>query len=153
MSADIEKNTLWKTILTWYKNSHHTATLIFSISSKDLFRWKDSSCSQSTQETVEILYEEPAEKAGHYSQHSACCSEVVQGASFSASYKFPQSATRRPTLSMARVGSRSPVTGNEAGIYNGILREFSASLQEMRSTRPLTFLLMLLRQGNLLSLI
>lgn len=53
--------------LTWYKNSHLIATPILNISSKDLFRWKDSSCSQSTQETMEILYEELAGKAGHCS--------------------------------------------------------------------------------------
>lgn len=48
--------------LTWYKNSHWTATLILNISSSNLFRWKDSSWLQSTQVTVEILYKVAVEE-------------------------------------------------------------------------------------------
>lgn len=43
-----EKYTVENTTLTTYKNSHPYCHSALSISSKNLFRWRDSSCSQST---------------------------------------------------------------------------------------------------------
>ena len=43
-----EKYTVENTTLARYKNSHPYCHSVLSISSKNLFRWKGSSCSQST---------------------------------------------------------------------------------------------------------
>lgn len=55
-----------KRALTWDKNSHWAASPDSRYQQQNLFRWKDSSWSQSTQVTMEILYKEAVEEEACY---------------------------------------------------------------------------------------